>query len=142
MSKTVIPQSQLESPPLGQKPYPKKWLVNLLFMKRVMKELYSNHFWNLQVKGVTSRGVWCTGSFHAWNYKTNQVQDTDFIIFYRHKQKPEGLNAKDTNWRLMWNSPASRRIARKLGVEAIIDDAIFATMNKVRAMEAREALNA
>jgi hypothetical protein len=138
----MFTQAQLESPPLGHGPYPKKWLANLLFMKRVMKELTNGHFWALRVIGATSRGVWCEGSYQAWlDRSKNKCVHLDFQIFYRHQQKPGGLTMLDCNWRLMWSNPQSRKWANKYDLIPVVDDAIFAAMRKVRELEAREKAN-
>lgn len=124
--------------------YPRKWAENFRFLRRVAKEATGGLVWTIYVTGVTSRGVWCHGTLKYSPHNSGEYEPiyTSYSLFYRHKQKPTELNARDTNWRLSWGDAYSRRIARKYDLETGLDDIIMNAMNKVRAMEAREALNA
>lgn len=131
--------NKLDEKDLRELHYPKLWLENFLFMKRVMKELCSGGFCLLQVTHATSRGVWCAGSYHVMNDAGFYVGYADFKIFYRHSPNNWKLDDKDTNWRLMWAGPISRRLAYKHDLTGFIDDSIMDAIRKVRDLEEHEA---
>lgn len=134
--------SALSEQELKDGDYPKKWLKNFLFMKRVMKELHEGGFCLLGVRWATSKGIWCQGSYHCMSDNGYYTGYADFKVFYRHNQKPVGLNATDTNWRLMWDGPISRRLAKRHDLVAFVDDSIMYAMGRVRELEAAEAKTA
>ena len=104
------------------------WDTNRVFIKAMLKELYgggSDVFTSVpRLTSVTSQGVWIEGTFIATALTGGWA---NFKVLFRHKDNADGLN-----FRVMWTSAYSRRLAKKHDLWVKLEARIVAAIRRTR----------
>ena len=120
------PQSHTTGPDeVADKP---TWERYRKFIKAVLKEMYQGQFRCLRIDKVTSQGIWATG-YYQTIVGDNQIH---FKILYRYPVR------SIDDFRLMWDGPVSRRLARKFDIEVMVKGAFIEALRRTRELKLKD----